>query len=89
MRISPWNSLTSPKTEREPAVSSATPGPRMDDKETLLPRRPRSGWILCDFHIHTQWSDGLEPLETVVDLYGHSGFDAICISLYLFQENKH
>ena len=39
-----------------------------------------SGWLLCDFHIHTQWSDGAEALETVVDLYGARGFDAICIT---------
>ena len=40
-------------------------------------------WLLCDFHIHTQWSDGSEPLENVVDLYGASGFDAICITDHL------
>ncbi len=43
-------------------------------------RPPLSSWLLCDFHIHTQWSDGAEPLESVVDLYGSSGFDAICIT---------
>ncbi|MDA8305617.1 MAG: phosphotransferase [Deltaproteobacteria bacterium] len=38
-------------------------------------------WLLCDFHIHTRpWSDGEELLEKVVDLYGQSGFDAICIT---------
>ena len=47
----------------------------MVNNKRLLPR-----WLLCDFHIHTTWSDGLEPLETVVDLYGKSGFDAICIT---------
>jgi 3',5'-nucleoside bisphosphate phosphatase len=35
------------------------------------------------FHIHTRWSDGSEPLEKVVDLYGASGFDAICITDHL------
>lgn len=39
-----------------------------------------SRWLLCDFHIYTQWSDGAELLGTVVDLYGASGFDAICIT---------
>ncbi len=39
-----------------------------------------SRWLLCDFHIHTQWSDGAELIKTVVDLYGASGFDAICIT---------
>ncbi len=46
----------------------------MNDKRLL------SSWLLCDFHIHTQWSDGAEVLENVVDLYGASGFDAICIT---------
>ena len=39
-----------------------------------------SRWLLCDFHIHTRWSDGAELIKTVVDLYGASGFDAICIT---------
>ena len=47
----------------------------MVNQQRQLPR-----WLLCDFHIHTQWSDGSESLQTVVDLYGKSGFDAICIT---------
>ena len=39
-----------------------------------------SRWLLCDFHIHTRCSDGAELIKTVVDLYGASGFDAICIT---------
>jgi predicted metal-dependent phosphoesterase TrpH len=37
-------------------------------------------WLLCDFHIHTQFSDGALPIEEVVDLYGQNGFDVIGIS---------
>jgi predicted metal-dependent phosphoesterase TrpH len=37
-------------------------------------------WLLCDFHIHTAFSDGSLPLRQVVDLYGSHGFDAIGIS---------
>jgi 3',5'-nucleoside bisphosphate phosphatase len=53
------------------------PSASMDHKTRL------TGWLLCDFHIHTHWSDGAELLETVVDLYGASGFDAICITDHL------
>jgi len=37
-------------------------------------------WLLCDFHIHTTWSDGSLPVSEVVDLYGKHGFDCINIS---------
>jgi len=35
---------------------------------------------LCDFHIHTNYSDGRLTLPEVVDFYGHRGFDCICIT---------
>ncbi len=31
-------------------------------------------WLLCDFHIHTRFSDGELPLAEAVDLYGRNGF---------------
>jgi len=37
-------------------------------------------WLLCDFHIHTDFSDGVLPLREVVDLYGSKGFDVIGVS---------
>jgi predicted metal-dependent phosphoesterase TrpH len=37
-------------------------------------------WLLCDFHIHTDLSDGSLPLREVVDLYGQNGFDVIAIT---------
>lgn len=36
--------------------------------------------LLCDFHIHTTFSDGHFSVEEVVDLFGTNGFDAIAIS---------
>jgi predicted metal-dependent phosphoesterase TrpH len=38
-------------------------------------------FLLCDFHVHTTWSDGrLSPRE-VIDLYGQTGrFDVIAIT---------
>lgn len=36
--------------------------------------------LLCDFHIHTKYSDGSVELRRVVDLYGQAGFDVIAIT---------
>jgi 3',5'-nucleoside bisphosphate phosphatase len=37
-------------------------------------------WLFCDFHIHTDASDGALSMEAVVDLYGEHGFDVIAIT---------
>jgi len=38
-------------------------------------------FLLCDFHVHTQWSDGKLSVAEVVDLYGSTGkFDVIAIT---------
>lgn len=37
-------------------------------------------WLLCDFHIHTNMSDGKLPLKKVVDLYGKHNVDVISIT---------
>ena len=37
----------------------------------------------CDFHIHTNYSDGELSLREVVDLYGRAGFGAIAITDHL------
>jgi UDP-N-acetylglucosamine:LPS N-acetylglucosamine transferase/predicted metal-dependent phosphoesterase TrpH len=36
--------------------------------------------LLCDFHIHTNYSDGRLTVPEVVDFYGIRGFDCICIT---------
>lgn len=36
--------------------------------------------LLCDFHIHTKYSDGSIELRKAVDLFGQSGFDVIAIT---------
>ncbi len=36
--------------------------------------------LLCDFHIHTTYSDGSVQLRRVIDLYGQAGFDVIAIT---------
>ena len=38
-------------------------------------------FLLCDFHVHTRWSDGRLSVREVVDLYGQTGkFDVIAIT---------
>ncbi|HUJ17588.1 MAG TPA: PHP domain-containing protein [Nitrospirota bacterium] len=36
--------------------------------------------MLCDFHIHTSFSDGSLELGKTVDLFGQAGFDVIAIT---------
>lgn len=36
--------------------------------------------LLCDFHIHTTYSDGSVELKRTVDLFGQAGFDVIAIT---------
>ena len=44
-------------------------------------------FLLCDFHVHTQWSDGRLPLSEVVDLYGQTGkFDVIAITDHILMK---
>jgi hypothetical protein len=45
-------------------------------------------FLLCDFHVHTQWSDGKLTIGEVVDLYGSSGkFDVIAITDHILMKN--
>ena len=38
-------------------------------------------FLLCDFHVHTRWSDGRLSVREVIDLYGRTGhFDVIAIT---------
>ena len=39
--------------------------------------------LLCDFHIHTNYSDGKLSLPDVIDFYGRHGFDCICVTDHL------
>ncbi len=44
-------------------------------------------FLLCDFHVHTTWSDGRLSIRDVVDLYGQTGwFDAIAITDHILME---
>src|SRR5262249_47894912 len=36
--------------------------------------------LLCELHAHTTWSDGELSVPELVDLYGGSGFDVLCVT---------
>ena len=36
--------------------------------------------LLCELHAHTTWSDGELSLRELVDLYGTTGFDVLCVT---------
>lgn len=40
----------------------------------------RDGLLLCELHAHTTWSDGYLTLPELVDLYGRSRFDVLCVT---------
>ncbi len=42
--------------------------------------------LLCDFHIHTTYSDGSVELKRTVDLFGQAGFDVIAITDHVVSE---
>jgi processive 1,2-diacylglycerol beta-glucosyltransferase len=56
--------------------SHSTPTPPL-----ATPAAPRA--LLCDFHIHSDWSDGKLSVPELVDFYGKRGFDAICVTDHL------
>jgi len=43
-------------------------------------------WLLSDFHIHTQFSDGSLGLNEVVNLYGNNSFSAISITDHILDQ---
>jgi processive 1,2-diacylglycerol beta-glucosyltransferase len=62
---------TAAKTPAQPAA----PEPALAPAETRM--------LLCDFHIHTNYSDGRLSVPEVVDFYGRLRFDCICITDHL------
>jgi predicted metal-dependent phosphoesterase TrpH len=44
-------------------------------------------FLLCDFHVHTDWSDGRLTLRDTIDLYGCTErFDVIAIIDHILME---
>jgi UDP-N-acetylglucosamine:LPS N-acetylglucosamine transferase len=74
------------RPERFPAQPSGTNGANghsqsvVTSRVAAVPMRRTRGPLLCDFHIHTNYSDGKLSVPEVVDFYGSRGFDCICIT---------
>jgi predicted metal-dependent phosphoesterase TrpH len=70
--------------ERAPGVKLFQPPATrvMRADPTVLPLA-RAETLLCDFHIHTNYSDGELSVPELVDFYGRLGFDCICITDHL------
>ena len=44
-------------------------------------------FLLCDFHVHTRWSDGRLSVREVIDLYGRTGhFDVMAITDHILMK---
>lgn len=44
--------------------------------------------FLCDFHIHSQYSDGQLSIPEIVDMYGKEGFGAIAITDHICDDKS-
>lgn len=64
------------------SIASPTPTPTPTPTPALLPS-PNQGPLLCDFHIHSTYSDGHLSVPELIDFYGAHGFDCICITDHL------
>lgn len=49
--------------------------------------RGRPGPLLCELHAHTRWSDGVLTVAELVDLYGRSGFDVLCVTDHVLRRD--
>ena len=56
------------RAELTPSAGPPGGGPRM---------------LMCDFHMHSNYSDGKLSVPELVDFYGRRGFDCICITDHL------
>lgn len=44
--------------------------------------------LLCDFHVHSTYSDGALPIRRIVDLFGQSGHDVIAITDHIVNSDS-
>lgn len=68
-----------PTRKRIPLFDS----PSEHSRPSSAPRASDARMLLCDFHIHTNYSDGKLSVPEVVDFYGRLGFDCICVTDHL------
>jgi processive 1,2-diacylglycerol beta-glucosyltransferase len=69
--------------ENKPVKLFAAPTAPASAVPSLINIAGPARMLLCDFHIHTNYSDGKLTVPEVVDFYGRRGFDCICITDHL------
>lgn len=74
---------TDPTRKHVKLFSTPAETKRIVPPAPITPRQAESRMLLCDFHIHTNYSDGKLSVPEVVDFYGRLGFDCICITDHL------
>ena len=72
-----------PKTFR--IATPAQPAPGHDAGMTRREIAPQP--LLCELHSHTTWSDGKLRIDELVDLYGTSGFDVLCVTDHVLRSS--
>ncbi len=70
-----------------PVQISTTPSLTTSSAAAASPLTP-TRQLLCDFHIHTNYSDGKLSVSEVVDFYGRRDFDCICITDHLADSRR-
>lgn len=71
-----WSKFAPTTPKVLPAVTASDP--TLASNTTSVQRA-----LLCDFHIHSNYSDGKLTVPELVDFYGPRGFDCICITDHL------
>ncbi len=63
--------------------SSVVSQPTQTGAPTIVDGTQARRALLCDFHIHSNYSDGKLTVPELVDFYGPRGFDCICVTDHL------
>jgi UDP-N-acetylglucosamine:LPS N-acetylglucosamine transferase len=71
------------RDDRPRKKSKASPNHLAPSAPKLSADRAEPRMLLCDFHIHSNYSDGKMTVPEVVDFYGSRNFDCICITDHL------
>ncbi|TFE68387.1 UDP-N-acetylglucosamine--LPS N-acetylglucosamine transferase [Methylacidiphilum sp. Yel] len=64
------------------------PGKRFENVNFSVTKTKSSQALLCDFHIHSTYSDGRLSVGEIVDFYGQRGFDCICVTDHLVDRKR-
>lgn len=79
----PSDMAATPRLEQRP------PRPRTDAPEANhFSIQPSPRPLLCDFHMHSNYSDGKLTVAELIDFYGHREFDCICVTDHVAERRR-